>query len=305
MIRICIQILFIVLAATFAATFSNGAEPLRIATYNVRNYLTMDRQIEGKFRRDYPKPEVEKEVVRMSILSASADILALQEIGTKAELLELRDDLAQDGLHYESSYLLEADDDVRRVGALWKSHLSISPRPHADLDFKLFEEPLSVKRGMLELQVELEKGSSFSIFILHLKSKYTSDKRDPQSTQRRTKEAHSARERILDLFPNPETSPFMIVGDLNDHRNSSAVRRFLSRGKLQISTVLDVQDSSGLIWTHYYKKGGEYSLLDYMLASPGLTKTFETQSGIVSSEEYYTGSDHRLAWTDLVEIESN
>ncbi len=305
MIRICCQILFVVSAATFAVLSSSGAEPLRVATYNVRNYLTMDRQIDGKFRRDYPKPEEEKEVVRKSILAASPDILALQEIGTRAELLELRDDLAQDGLRYESAYLLEADDEVRRVGALWKSHLSVTPRPHADLEFKLFEEPLSVKRGMLELQVEEVEGESFSIFILHLKSKYTSDKRDPQSTQRRTKEAHSARERILDLFPDPATSPFMIVGDLNDHRNSSSVRRFLIRGKLQISTVLDAQDSSGLIWTHYYKKGGEYSLLDYMLASPGLTKAFVTKSGIISSKDYYTGSDHRLAWTDLVAIERN
>lgn len=302
MLGVCRQILLVLAVAIGATQIFAAPEPLRIATYNVRNYLTMDRQVDGKFRRDYPKPEAEKEIVRETILAASPDILALQEIGTRAELLELRDDLAQNGLNYDSAYLLEAGDEVRRIGALWKSHLSISTRSHTDLEFTLFQERRSVKRGMLELQVKQSDGSSLSVFILHLKSKYTSDKRDPQSSQRRTKEAQSARERILERFPDPKKSCFLVVGDLNDHRNSGPVRRFLVRGNLEITTILNAQDPAGLIWTHYYKKGGEYSLLDYMLASPGLVEAYDTQSAVVALKDYYKGSDHRLAWTDLFAV---
>lgn len=274
-------------------------ESYRIATYNLRNYLAMDRLVDGRFRLEYPKPEAEKAVVRATILSSAPDILALQEIGSRAELEELRDDLWQAGLEYHSLFILQADDDVRRIGALWNDRVSVNPVSHDDLSFELFDEPMLVKRGMLELEVKIGEGMSLSLFVLHLKSKYTSDKRDPKSKLRRTKEAHAARERILDLYPDPAGKPFLIVGDLNDNRNSSPVRRFLIRGDLQISQILDARDGSNLIWTHYYKKGGEYSLLDYMLASPGFTNAFKTHSEIVDWPEYYEGSDHRLVWTDL------
>ncbi|MDQ8183972.1 endonuclease/exonuclease/phosphatase family protein [Pelagicoccus sp. SDUM812002] len=295
--RLCFSLCLLLSAV--AAQGQTEAESIRLGTYNLRNYLAMDRLVEGQFRLDYPKPETEKTVVRQAIVAAAPDVLAVQEIGTEAELLELLDDLRQDGLSYSSHYILEADDDTRRVGALWNEEVQVRPVPHIDLGFNLFDEPMKVKRGMLELEVQTGGGLGFSIFILHLKSKYTSDKRDPQSTRRRTKEAHSARERILEIFPDPLNSSFLVVGDLNDHRNSSPVRRFLNRGELEISQILEAKDSSGLIWTHYYKKGGEYSLLDYMLASSGLVKTFDTSSGIVDRRDYYEGSDHRLVWTDL------
>ncbi len=294
-LRIC----FCLLAAALAVCCRAEPEKIRIATYNLRNYLSMDRLVQGQFRLDYPKPESEKAVVRKTIVQAAPDVLAVQEIGSQAELEELQDDLRQEGLPFSSVYLLEADDDTRHIGALWNERVNVRGKAHADLEFELFGESMKVKRGLLELQVQAGEGGALSVFVLHLKSKYTTDKRDPQSTIRRTKEAHAARERILDLFPDPNESPFLIVGDLNDHRNSSPVRRFLIRGDLGISHILDARDGSELIWTHYYKKGGEYSLLDYMLASPGLLRAFQTKSGIVDLPDYYEGSDHRLVWTDL------
>lgn len=265
----------------------------------------MDRLVDGGFRQNYPKPEAEKSVVRTSILTVAPDLIVLQEIGTQEELEELRDDLADEGLDYAHRYLLEAHDETRRIGALWKGSLTVVPVPHVDLAFNLFDEKQSVRRGMLELKVEAAGGRSFSVFALHLKSKYTSDDRDPQSTLRRVKEANEARERILELFPDPAKSPFFVFGDLNDHRNSSAVRRFLVRGDLQISRILDASDANGLIWTHYYMKGGEYSLIDYMLASPGVDEVFLTESHIASQGDYYAGSDHRLVWTDLIPLGEN
>ena len=61
---------------------------VRIATYNVRNYLTMDRLVEGRWGPEYPKPESEKEVVRETILAVRPDLIALQEIGARAHLLD-------------------------------------------------------------------------------------------------------------------------------------------------------------------------------------------------------------------------
>lgn len=277
------------------------AEPgrLRIATYNLQNYLEMDRIVKGRFRMDYPKRELEKSVVRETIREADADVLAIQEIGSLAHLLELRDDLAAEGLNYEGAYVLVADDSERRIGALWKAGWDVEAVPHTDLDFRYFSHREKIKRGLLELKIRpVDTDESIAVFVLHLKSRYTTDDRDPSAERRRTSEAQAARDRILELYPDPGVSKFVIVGDLNDQRNSSAVRRVLNRGNVQISEICDAKDRSGLIWTHYYQKGGEYSLIDYMLVSPALKRDL-LQSEILDRRDFFEGSDHRLVWSDF------
>ena len=58
-----------------------SSEVVRVASFNLQNYLACERIIDGKWRPDYPKPEVEKKAVRFAIKSVNPDILALQEIG--------------------------------------------------------------------------------------------------------------------------------------------------------------------------------------------------------------------------------
>jgi hypothetical protein len=61
-----------------------GQESIRIASYNLKNYLIMDRLVEGKWRKDYPKPEAEKSIIQKNILEVRPDILVIQEIGGRA-----------------------------------------------------------------------------------------------------------------------------------------------------------------------------------------------------------------------------
>ncbi len=273
---------------------------LRVATYNVRNYLSMDRRVEGRFRRDYPKPESEKRVVRDTIVEVAPDVLALQEIGSEEYLLELRDDLARAGLVYKHYALMNGYDQVRHVAALWNDNVEITVVEHDDLSFNYFGERFFVSRGLLELKIEGESDAAFSsIFILHLKSKYTTDKRDYQSLKRRTLEAQAARGRILKLYPEPGKSRYVIVGDLNDTPDSSATRRMLTKGDLELSRIVSCKDSRGMVWTHFYKKGGSYSQVDYVLVSPGWGKARKLSGRIVDRKNYYEGSDHRLVWLDL------
>jgi len=110
-------ILLFVVIFTSASAQDEGTT-IRVASYNIRNYLSMDRIVEGKWRPDYPKPEKEKSVVRETILSVRPDILALQEIGSQMHLEELRRDLSNQGLEYKGSAWLEAHDSERHVAAL-------------------------------------------------------------------------------------------------------------------------------------------------------------------------------------------
>ena len=116
-----------------------GNETVRLATYNLRNYLSMDRHIEGLWRQDYPKPEHEKKIVRDIIKEVSADIIALQELGDIFYLEELRSDLQLDGLDYPYLVHMKGEDDLRHIGILSK----IKPfevRKHTDLNFKYFND---------------------------------------------------------------------------------------------------------------------------------------------------------------------
>ena len=80
----------------------------------------MDRYIEGSWRKDYPKPEHEKQIVRAIIKEVSADIIALQELGNISYLEELRSDLKLDGFDYPYLVHMKGEDDLRHVGILSK-----------------------------------------------------------------------------------------------------------------------------------------------------------------------------------------
>src|SRR3954462_10992853 len=60
------------------------AETLTVATYNIENYVPADRMTEAGYRKDYPKPESEKQALRTVIRALNADILVLQEMGASA-----------------------------------------------------------------------------------------------------------------------------------------------------------------------------------------------------------------------------
>src|SRR3954467_15389437 len=76
------------------------AETLTIATYNLENYGPADRMTEAGYRKDYPKPEMEKRALRLVIRGLAADVLIVQEMGGQAHLDELRRDLKTEGCDY-------------------------------------------------------------------------------------------------------------------------------------------------------------------------------------------------------------
>ena len=70
-----------------------GVKPFRVASYNVENYLVMDRMVSGRWQEDYPKPLKERRIVRSVINQTNPDVLAIQEIGERVYLDELWQDL--------------------------------------------------------------------------------------------------------------------------------------------------------------------------------------------------------------------
>ncbi len=278
-----------------------SAQDLRIATYNLNNYLVMDRHVGARWRPSYPKPENEKVIIRQIIKEASPDILVLQEMGSVDFLEELRADMARVGIHYNYAVHMKGVDPDRHLAVLSKR----APQEvvkHQDLDFKYFDGRENVKRGMLEMSFELEDGQKFQLFAVHLKSRYAENKKDAKSELRRVREAEACRNRLIERTIEQGHSQYLIAGDFNDHPSSSALRRFYRRGNLEIGSLVSAADSRGEVWTYFYEKEARYEAVDGFVASPEMMLRVKAgRAHIVDSPGALSGSDHRMIYLDVVE----
>jgi len=277
------------------------AESLRVATYNLNNYLLTDRYVDSVWRPSYPKPEAEKTVIREVIRQTLPDILAVQEIGGRPFLEELRADLLQEGVHYPHLLHMQGADDLRHIAVLSK-RLPLEVVKHQDLEFNYQNRRQPVRRGMLELSFARSNGTVFKLFVVHLKSRWSDLKQDPQSRLYRTREAEACRNRILARTHHIGMLNFLIAGDFNDHPVSAPLRRFYRKGGLNIGALVPATDSRGEQWTHFYRKQVVYSLVDGFIASCALAPDVKAGHGHIAEVSSISfGSDHRLVYLDLVE----
>jgi endonuclease/exonuclease/phosphatase family metal-dependent hydrolase len=268
------------------------AETLTVATYNVENYVAANRLVDGVYREGYPKPEEAKAALRAVIRSLDADVLALQEIGPRPYLEELRRDLASEGCDYPHAEWIEAADTDRHVAVLSRRAFK-AVKGHADLTFAYFGKEERVKRGLLEARFDAA-GGELALFVVHLKSRFTDRADDPKSALRRAGEAVAVRDRVLAIFPEPEKARFLVVGDFNDAPASRPLRALSVRGKTAIADILAAADSRGETWTHFYRKEDSYSRVDYVLVSPGLRPAVVGGAAtIFDSADTRVASDHR------------
>lgn len=287
-----------VLLLLFAGTFAFGIETVRIATFNVRNYLIEDRRVDGRWRSQYPKPEAEKKAVWEIIGSVAPDILVLQEMGTPAFLEELRADLEEMGIAYAYADVIEGADEKRHLAILSNYAYDLS-EGFRELDFPYFGERIPVKRGLLEARFEIE-GYTFTVFGVHLKSRYTDNREDPDSVRRRRGEARVSRNYIRERFPRETDPDYLIVGDFNDTRRSSTLNYFLSVSDRELTRMVPATDSRGETWTYYYASDDVYSRIDFLLATPSLLRRVVGGEGhIVDGDAALRASDHRMVYLDL------
>lgn len=284
-------------------THSNGQDNqqvVRVASYNVENYLLMDRRVDGRWRRDYPKPESEKEALRQILCEVAADVLALQEMGSASDLEELRRDLHAMGLDYPHAYLMHGPDEIRRTAILAKFPFT-EVIGHSELDFAYRGGREVVKRGLLEAVFETQ-GIHWTLFVVHLKSRWTEHADDPRAQQRRTREAQACRDLIREKYP-PETHPhYLVVGDFNDTRASAPLQRFLTVGDTVLTKMIPCADSRGERWTFHWERQDIYDRIDYLLASPAMFPQVIGGQGSIYDRQPLTerASDHRLIFVDLV-----
>jgi endonuclease/exonuclease/phosphatase family metal-dependent hydrolase len=284
---------FVALLAAFSIQFGAcAAEIFRVASYNVENYIDVQ---EGDRRVKSPEARAK---VRESIRAMKPDVLALEEIGGARALLELQTSLKKDGFDLPYAELVPGHDTNIEVAVLSKFPF-VARHPHTNETFLLAGRRFHVSRGIVDVDIRVNAGYSFTLLAAHLKSQLASVAADESDL--RLEEAKIFR-RIIEehLSANPRAH-LIAVGDFNDLPDSAPVKAILGlRGRMGLTDTRpaersgDVGGGRTVAWTHYYAKDDTYSRLDYILVSAGMSAEWvPRETYVLALPGWGTASDHR------------
>jgi endonuclease/exonuclease/phosphatase family metal-dependent hydrolase len=288
----------IILLLSLAFPRLSLAETFRVATYNVENYLDEATQTR------YVKSAEAKAKVRESIRALKPDVLALQEMGSVNALHELRDSLKAEGLDLPHWERVCGFDTNVHLAVLSKFPIT-GRRPHTNDNFLLSGRRFRVSRGFAEVDIQVNTNYSFTLITAHLKSKRPVPTAD--ESELRLEEAKVLREKIdARLASNPNAN-LVVLGDLNDSKDSASTKAVIGRGKHKLVDTRPAErngdnapssnpawEPRNVTWTHYYGKEDLYSRVDFVLLSPALAREWVTnETYILTVPNWGVGSDHR------------
>lgn len=277
---------------------ASAAETFTVATYNVENYIDVKTET-----RD-PKPADSKAKVVANIVAMKPDVIGFQEMGSTNAFLELRSALKAAGQDYPHWEHVSGWDTNIHVALLSKFPI-IARRPHSSESYLLNGRRMHVSRGFLEADIKAPSGYTFTVFVAHLKSKRQVAEAD--ESEMREQEALILREKIdLRMKANPRAN-IVVIGDLNDTKDTKSTRAIIGRGN---GTLVDTRpaerngdtvppknprwDPSNITWTHFYGKEDSYSRIDYILVNRGMASEWNKEGTYVfTTANWGLASDHR------------
>jgi endonuclease/exonuclease/phosphatase family metal-dependent hydrolase len=275
-----------------------GAETFRVATYNVESYL--DQPTEARSA----KLAAAKAKVRESILGLKPDVLALQEMGSTNALLELRDSLKTEGLDLPYWEHVSGFDTNIHLAILSRFPF-VACHPHTNDSFLLSGRRFRVSRGFGEVDIQVNTNYSFTLIAAHLKSKRAVAQAD--EAEMRLEEAKVLREKVDDRLAANPSANLIVLGDLNDTKDSASTKAVIGRGKHKLVDTRPAErngdntpnpnpawEPRNVTWTHYYGKEDSYSRIDYILISPGMAREWVTNDTYaLTIPNWGVGSDQR------------
>jgi endonuclease/exonuclease/phosphatase family metal-dependent hydrolase len=281
----------------FAATsppLANAKDPspVTFVAYNLKNYLDMDRRVDGEFRRDAPKPEQEIERLVTYLSDLQPDILGVSEIGEEKDLEDLAKRLAAAGLNYPHLAWMSANDPYRHLGVLSKFPV-VAIDHQSNLSYLIDDLEIPFQRGILDATIEINGDYHLRVLGVHLKSKRPVPEAD-EALMRRN-EAHLLRKHIDGILEDTPDVNLLIYGDFNETRNEAPIKAIQGRfGSKRYLRDIPLADEMGYRWTYYWLSADQYSRFDYIFVSNGLYPELDLEkSGLFSDKDWYGASDHR------------
>jgi endonuclease/exonuclease/phosphatase family metal-dependent hydrolase len=267
-------------------------DPVRFVSYNLKNYLKMDRRVGGELRKAAPKPEEEIAKLVELLVATKPDIVGVCEIGDQADLSDLQKRLKEAGLDLPHSAWVNAADRTRHVAAL--SRFPIASTDHQEkLQYRMDEKEFDFQRGILDATVQVNPNYQLRLLGIHLKSKRKIYEGD-QALMRRN-EAHLLRAHVDKILEENGRSNILLYGDFNDTQNEAPIKAIKGRfGSERYMRDIQVADKDGYRWTYYWRYADQYSRFDFAFVSKGLyPEVVQEQSLIQSHSDWFTASDHR------------
>lgn len=302
--RIAACVLFLCYAAGFAPAASDASgtpqtnavsapfgEGLRIAAYNVENYLPMTRRIEGQLRTNAGKPESEKQAVVRMITTVHPDVLGLMEIGEPGQFEDLRRRLRKAGMEFPHAEYLQSADPDRHV-ALLSRHPIVERHSQHDIPLRVNGITLHSPRGILDVTVEESPGKRIRILCVHLKAKL--DVAEYDQAGLRDAEAQYLRRLVREILSGDPGIRLVLMGDFNDTKNEKTIWKIQGKREWPDSLkALPLADDRGEFWTQYWQAADIYSRIDYIMVCKRLEPEIDPAgSGVARPPFWNEASDH-------------
>ncbi|MCP4848184.1 MAG: endonuclease/exonuclease/phosphatase family protein [Verrucomicrobiaceae bacterium] len=281
----------LVLLLAFIVT-ARSAEEFSFISYNLKNYLKMDRRINGKLHKQAGKPEQEILPLIHIIASSKPDVIGVSEMGDLDDFTDFKSRLAKAGLTYPHSELTLAADPVRHVGLLSRFPITAS-NSQTTLTYKIGKQELPLQRGILDVTIQPAKDYRLRLLGIHLKSKREVAEAD-QALMRRN-EAELLRAHIDRIIKQSPEINLLVFGDFNETRNELPIKVIRGRyGSVGALTDIQISDDRGERWTYYWRYADQYSRFDFIFASKGLLPEINVEkSYIPTNPNWFLASDHR------------
>jgi len=263
----------------------------RFIAYNVENWLTMDRYVDRELQRGKPKPENEKAAVVRLLTAHQPDVIGLCEVGTAADLEEIRERLKAAGLDLPHSHYTGGTDTVRHLGLLSRFPITSTARP-AETGFVINGRTFGLYRGILDATITAH-GKPYRFLGVHFKSKRPIPDFDQEEI--RVHEARLLRRHVDTILEQDPQARLIVYGDFNDTRPTRTVRTITGGyNSPDYLTALPARDSRGHAWTHHWKPHDIYSRIDFITVSRALRTELDFRNSyIIDDPDWEEASDHR------------
>jgi len=273
-------------------TKKERSRSVTFCSYNLKNYLKMERFLNGTRTDGVGKPEQEVVAVVRFLVDIAPDILGLCEIGTEEDLADLQARLKEEGLDLPYHEHSHGGDPTRSLALLSRFPI-VATNSQENLKYQIDEQVFSVNRGFLDATVELKPGFELRCVGVHLKSKRQVPEADEMLMRRN--EAHLLRQHLESILKEEPETRVAVYGDFNEHRNAAPIVEIEGVPGMELS-MMDIllKDSRGQTWTHYWQGADVYSRFDYFFVSRPLQSYVDKKgSYIYDVPDFFEGSDHR------------
>lgn len=292
-VRLLIALVALFCALTSPLRSEQATAPVTLVFYNLKNYLAMERRVDGEIIENAPKPEREIKALVEGIMAMKPDILGVCEIGDQSFLDDLQTRLKEQGLDLPHVELVTAASGHNRNLGLLSRFPLVATNSRDDYTYSIGDQKLPFQRGVLDATIAINPRYHLRYIGLHLKSK----REVPEADQAlmRLNEARLARKHIDKIFESEPGANLIVVGDLNDLRIEPPVKTLQSGfGRRDYLSSLTLDDQYGFRWTHHWSFADSYARFDFALYSKGLSPEIDRGlSHIYHWDDWDKASDHR------------